>query len=78
MAAVALGLLALVVGGLKIPALTHGVVLSVLPAPAARTSIAIALWSGVAAVTCGIALLATAQDRPPGDHRPWAERLFRA
>jgi hypothetical protein len=57
-AAAAAGLLALVVGGLKITALGHGVVLSVLPAAATRAGVALALWSGVAAAALAAGLLA--------------------
>jgi hypothetical protein len=52
-AAVALGFLALIAGGLKVAPLNHGVVLSALPATAARASVALALWSGAAAVAVG-------------------------
>jgi hypothetical protein len=58
MAAVGLGFLALVVGCLKLAALTHGVVLSALPATATRAGVALALWSGITAVVYGGRLLA--------------------
>ena len=45
-----LGLLALLVGMLRFAALTHGVVLSALPADVARGLVALTLWAGVAAV----------------------------
>jgi hypothetical protein len=57
-ASLGLGFLALAVGSLKLAALTHGVVLSALPATAARASVVLALWSGAAAVVCGGRLLA--------------------
>jgi hypothetical protein len=57
MAGVALGLLGLVAGGLKVAALRHGVVLSALPADATRASVVLALCAGGAAVTAGARLL---------------------
>jgi hypothetical protein len=57
-AATALGFVALVVGCLKLAVLTHGVVLSALPATAARASVVLALWSGATVVICGASLLA--------------------
>jgi hypothetical protein len=66
-AAVAIGCLALVVAGLKIAALQHGVVLSALPSTATRGSVALALWSGVAAAALGAGLLATSSDPRGGE-----------
>lgn len=57
MAGVALGLLGLVAGGLKVAALHHGVVLSALPADAARASVVLALSAGAAAVVVGARVL---------------------
>ena len=62
-AAAALGFLAIVVGGLKAAAFTHGVVLSALPASVTRGSIALALWSGLAAAALAIVLLSRAAPR---------------
>jgi hypothetical protein len=58
-AAVALGFLAFFAGCLKLSVLTHGIVLSAAPAAAARGSVALALWSGIAAIITGGRLLAT-------------------
>jgi hypothetical protein len=57
-AATTLGLVALVAGCLKLAVLTHGIVLSALPATAARASVVLALWSGATALICGGLLLA--------------------
>ena len=59
-AAGALGLLALAVGLTKIPVFLHGVVLSVLPAVAARTDVALTIWIGVAATALGLVRFAEA------------------
>ena len=54
----ALGLLGLVVGLSKVPALTHGVVLSALPDTVARVEVALTLWTSVAATALGLVLFA--------------------
>ena len=56
LAAGALGLLGLAVGVSKIPVFTHGVVLSVLPAEAARMTVAVMLWASAAAAAVGAAV----------------------
>jgi hypothetical protein len=56
-AIVALGLLALVAGGLKVDALLHGVVFAALPDALVRVAVAVALGAGAAAVAFGCALL---------------------
>jgi len=53
-AAGALGLLALAVGVTKVPVFLHGVVLSVLPAAAARIDVALTIWIGAAATALGL------------------------
>jgi hypothetical protein len=50
----ALGLLGLAVGLSKLPALLHGIVLSALPAAAARTSVALAICAGAAGAALGL------------------------
>jgi hypothetical protein len=57
-AAGALGLLALAVGLTKIPVFLHGVVLSALPAAAARIDVALTMWTGAAATALGLVLFA--------------------
>ena len=57
-AAGALGLLGLVVGLSKVPALTHGVVLSALPDTAARVEVALTLWASASATALGLVLFA--------------------
>jgi hypothetical protein len=54
-----LGFLAVVADGLKLPVLTHRLVLSALPADCARGCVVLALWSGTAAILAGGWLLAT-------------------
>jgi hypothetical protein len=66
-AAVALGFLALVVGCLKLAVLSHGVVLSALPATAARGGVVLALWSGLAAIVLAGPLLADRRRRAVAD-----------
>jgi hypothetical protein len=65
-AAAGLGLLALFVGMLRVPALTHGVVLSALPAEAARALVALTLWAGVAAGLAAALSVTTAAAAEPG------------
>jgi hypothetical protein len=50
----ALGLVGLAVGLSKLPALLHGIVLSALPAVAARGSVALAICAGAAAAALGM------------------------
>lgn len=50
----ALGLLGLTVGLTKVPVLLHGVVLSALPALAARLAVVVAISAGAAAVVVGL------------------------
>ncbi len=71
-AAVGLGLLAVFAGGLKLAVLAHGVVLSALPVAAVRSSVVLALWSGLAAILAGAWLLATSprSSLAPGRHTP--------
>jgi hypothetical protein len=61
-AAGALGLLALAVGLTKLPVFRHGVVLSVLPAAAARIDVALTIWIGAAATALGLVLFAEILD----------------
>jgi hypothetical protein len=60
-AAAGLGLLAVFVGLLRIPALSHGVVLAPLPATATRVLVVLALCAGAGA----IAAAAVASSGPP-------------
>lgn len=50
----ALGLLGLAVGLTELPVLLHGIVLSALPAAAARASVALAICAGAAAAALGV------------------------
>jgi uncharacterized membrane protein YidH (DUF202 family) len=59
----ALGLLAFGVGLTKIPALSHGVVLSVLPEWAARVGVVLMLASGAAATALGLVILYETMER---------------
>jgi hypothetical protein len=71
-AAGGLGLLALTVGMLRFGALTHGVVLSGLPADVARGLVALTLWAGAAAaLAAGLSdVAAAAVARGPSAPRP--------
>jgi hypothetical protein len=69
LAALAVGFLALFAGGLKIAALDHALVLSALPPTVARATIALALWSGIAAIVTAGWVLATSA--------PWSTTLDR-
>jgi hypothetical protein len=70
LAAVALGFLALFAGGLKFAALDHALVLSALPPAVARAVVALALWSGIAAIVAAGWVLATSS--------PWSATLDRS
>jgi hypothetical protein len=64
-AAAGLGLLAIFGAGLGGAALFHGVVLSALPAPAARAAVAVGLAAGIVAAVAGTVSLFAAAERLP-------------
>jgi hypothetical protein len=63
----ALGLLALLAGLAKLPALLHGVVLSALPATIIRAAVALTICSGVAATAVGLVVFFELLERDEND-----------